>query len=229
MVTDPRVVRGMQAQLASWRSRVAGGAARVGWKIGFNSPAAQRQLGLDGTVVGHLTQATVLAPGTSHSLAGSHLVGAEPEVAIHLGRDVPAGAGGEAARGAIGALGAAIELVDVDRPLDDLEAILAANVFHRAVALGPPRSERAGGALAGVTARAFRNGEEVASVEAAAAGDLSAVVRHVADWLAAFGERLCAGDRIICGSLAPPIWVKPGDRVRVDLGPLGGVEIALTA
>ena len=230
MVTDPRVVRGMQAQLASWRSRVAGGAARVGWKIGFNSPAAQRQLGLDGTVVGHLTQATVLAPGTSHSLAGSHLVSAEPEVAIHLGRDVPAGAGGEAARAAIGALGAAIELVDIDRPLDDLEAILAANVFHRAVVLGPPRSERAGGALGGVTARAFHNGDQVAGVEAAAAaGDLSAVVRHVADWLAAFGERLCAGDRIICGSLALPIWVKPGDRVRVDLGPLGAVEVALTA
>src|SRR5438874_2192586 len=64
---------------------------------------------------------------------------------------------------------------------------------------------------------------------AAAAGDLSAVVCHVADWLAAFGERLRAGDRIICGSLAPPIWVKAGDRVRVDLGPLGAVEVALTA
>jgi len=230
MMTDPRVVRGMQAQLASWRSRIAGGAARVGWKIGFNSPAAQRQLGLDGTVVGHLTHATVLAPGASHSLAGSHLVCAEPEVAIHVGRDVPAGADGEAARTAIAALGAAIELVDVDRPLDDLEAILAANVFHRAVAFGSPRTERAGGALAGVTARAFRNGDEVACVEAAAAaGDLSAVVRHVADWLAAFGERLRAGDRIICGSLAPPILVKAGDRVRVDLGPLGGVETALTA
>ncbi|TMB24627.1 MAG: hypothetical protein E6J59_00085, partial [Deltaproteobacteria bacterium] len=207
-MTDPRVVRGMQAQLARWRRRIAGGAARVGWKIGFNSPAAQRQLGLDGTVVGHLTQATVLAPGTSHSLAGSRLVSAEPEVAVHLGRDVPAGAGGDAARAAIAALGAAIELVDIDGPLDDLEAILAANVFHRAAVLGPPRTERAGGALAGVTARAFRNGDEVASVEAAAAaGDLAAVVRHVADWLAAFGERLCAGDRIICGSLAPPIWV----------------------
>ena len=220
----------MQAQLARWRRRIAGGPARVGWKIGFNSPAAQRQLGLDGTVVGHLTQATVLAPGTSHSLAGSRLVSAEPEVAVHLGRDVPAGAGGDAARAAIAALGAAIELVDIDGPLDDLEAILAANVFHRAAVLGPPRTERAGGALAGVTARAFRNGDEVASVEAAAAaGDLAAVVRHVADWLAAFGERLCAGDRIICGSLAPPIWVKPGDRVRVDLGPLGAVEVALTA
>src|SRR5438093_6456411 len=179
----------MQAQLARWRRGIAGGAARVGWKIGFNSPAAERQLGLDGTVVGHLTQATVLAPGTSHSLAGSHLVSAEPEVAIHLGRDVPAGAGGDAVRAAIAALGSAIELVDIDRPLDDLETILAANVFHRAVLLGPPRAERAGGALAGVTARAFLNGDEVASADAAAAaGDVSEVVRHVADWLDAFGE-----------------------------------------
>src|SRR5436309_8504715 len=158
----------MQAQLASWRSRVAGGASRVGWKIGFNSPAAQKQLGLDGTVVGHLTQATVLAPGTSHSLAGSHLVCAEPEVTIHLGRDVPAVADGEAARAAIAALGAAIELVDIDRPLDDLEAILAANIFHRAVMLATPRAERAGGALGGVTARAFHNADQVASVEAGA-------------------------------------------------------------
>src|SRR2546428_7927605 len=99
----------MQAQLAGWRSRVAGGAARVGWKIGFNSPAAQRQLGLDGTVVGHLTQATVLAPGASHSLAGAHLVIAEPEGPIHLGRDVPASAGGAAARAAVAQLGAANE------------------------------------------------------------------------------------------------------------------------
>src|SRR5439155_163058 len=126
MMTDPRVVRGMQAQLASWRSRIAGGAARVGWKSGFNSPAAQRQRGLDGTVVGHLTQATVLAPGTSHSLAGPHPVCAEPEVAVHVRRDVPAGSGPAPA-------------------------------------------------------------------------------------------------------LAPPILVKAGDRVRVDLGRLGGVETALTA
>src|SRR3989454_4156834 len=204
----------MQAQLASWRSRVAGGASRVGWKIGFNSPATQKQLGLDGRVVGHLTQATVLAPGASHSLAGSHLVIAEPEVAIYLGRDVPAGADGEAARAAIAALGAAIELVDVDRPLDDLEAILAANVFHRAVMLGPPRTERAGGVLAGVTARVFRNGDEIASVEAAAAaGDLSAVVCHVADWLAAFWAQLPAGAPLLCASLPAPLSATRGGRV----------------
>src|SRR5258708_1290311 len=128
----------MQAQLASWRCRVAGGASRVGWKTGFTSPGAQKPPGLDGTVVGHPPQAPVLGPGPSHSLAGSHLVCAEPEVAIHLGRDVPAGADGEAARAAIGALGAAIELVDIDRPPADLEAIPAAHVFPRAVAFGSP-------------------------------------------------------------------------------------------
>src|SRR2546428_11209618 len=100
----------MQAQLARWRRRIAGGAARVGWKIGFNSPAAQRQLGLDGTVGGHLTQATGLAPGPSHSLARSQLVSAEAEVAVHLRRDVPGGADGGAARAGSAARGAPIEV-----------------------------------------------------------------------------------------------------------------------
>jgi len=146
VVSDPRIVRGMQAQLAGWRSRIAGGAVRVGWKIGFNSPAAQQQLGLDGTVVGHLTQATVLAPGASHSLAGSHLVCAEPEVAIHLGRDVPAGADGEAARAAIGALGAAIACerdgnlpvspLEVESKINDLERRARYEVAELALARG---------------------------------------------------------------------------------------------
>jgi 2-keto-4-pentenoate hydratase len=38
---------------------------------------------------------------------------------------------------------------------------------------------------------------------------------------------LRAGDRIIAGSLAPPLFVQPGDRVRLELGRLGGVELAL--
>src|SRR5207245_1228809 len=141
-------------------------------------PAPWHRRGRYGPVVGARPRAAVLAPGPGRSLAGSPLVCAEPEVAIHLGRDVPAGADGEAARAAIAALGAAIELVDIDRPLDDLETILAANVFHRAVVLGPPRAERAGAELAGVTARAFLHGAAVGREDAAAAaGAPSAAAR----------------------------------------------------
>ena len=227
---DPRVARGMEAQLRHWRTLLAGGAARVGWKIGLNDPRVQRHFGLAGCVVGHLTLATALVPRRRHSLAGGTRVGAEPEVAIHLGRDVPPGADRALAGTAIIGLGAALELVDIDGPLDDLEQIVARNTFHRGVLIGPTNPDRAGGVLADVTARVLHNAEEVAAVDAAAAvGDVPGLVRFAADFLGACGERLLAGDWILSGALTPQVWVQAGDVVGVDLGPLGSLSLGFTA
>src|SRR5262245_55682769 len=115
----------MQGQLARWRAALAHGASRVGWKTGINAPAVQRALGIDDVVLGHLPSATTLLPGATHSLAGGTRVGMEAEVALHVGTDLPGGATPDAARAAVAGLGAAIELVDIDRPFDDLEAIVA--------------------------------------------------------------------------------------------------------
>jgi len=221
---------GMEAQLAAWRRLLASGFARVGWKIGLTAPAVQARLGLGGPVVGHLTLATTLVPGASHSLAGGTRVGVEPEVAIHLSADVPPAAGRARAAEAIAGLGPALEVIDIDAPFDDLARIVARNVFHRAVAFGPTDPSRAGGSLAGIAARAVLNGCTVTEVSAAqAAGDLPDLVCLVADALGACGERLRAGDRIISGALTDPMWVKPGDTAGIDLGPLGALEVAFTA
>ncbi len=220
---DPRVMRGLEAQLRRWRVLLGGGAVRVGWKIG-------RHLGLDGCVLGHLTLATTIAPGDDHSLAGGTMVGVEPEVAIHVGRDVPAGAARAEAAAAVIGLGPALEIVDIDGPFDDVERIVAGNVFHRGVLFGVTHPERAGGSLDGVTARWLRNGDVVETLDAAAAaGDLPEIVRFVADTLGACGERLLAGDRIIAGSLTRAAWVRPGDVTGVDLGPLGTLALRFTA
>lgn len=230
MSADPRIARGMAAQLARRDRLVAAGHARVGWKIGFNTPRAQRALGLDGPVVGHLTLATVVVPGVAHALAGAVRPAVEPEVAVHLGADVPAHADRAAAATAITGLAAALELIDYDRPLDDLETILAANCFHRAVAFGPTHPGRAGGATDGLGLRLLRNGAEVARADAAAAaGDLVEVVRLVARFLAPFGDGVRAGDRIIAGGLVASVAVAPGDAVTVELGALGGVDVRFVA
>lgn len=219
----------MEAQLARWRALLGRGVARVGWKIGINDPRMQQQLGLDRPVVGHLTLATTLVPGAPHSLAGGTRVGVEPEVAIHLGRDVPAGAERALAEAAILGLGAALEVIDLDGPLDDLERIVAASSFHRAVLIGPTNPRHEGGVLTGVAMRFVHNGEELAAAPAApAAGDLPALVTLVADTLGCFGERLLAGDWIISGALARQAWVQPGDVVGLDLGPLGNLELRCT-
>jgi 2-keto-4-pentenoate hydratase len=226
---DPRIARGMEAQLRTWRKRIDAGERRAGWKIGLNATAVQQQLGLSKPVIGYLTSGTELAPGGSHSLAGGTRVGVEAEVVVEMAERVPAGADRESAAAAIGGLGAAIEVIDIDLPFEDLERILAENVFHRAVTLGaassPPTEVNAGE----VVARVVLNGSEEATASGATLiGDLPDIVRLVADMLGAFGEALLEGDRIISGSLTTIVWVEPGDRAEVDLGPLGKLAVGFT-
>ena len=57
---------------------------------------------------------------------------------------------------------------------------------------------------------------------------LEAMVAAVSDRLAAAGERLRPGDRIITGVIAPPPTVKAGDVVRLELESLGAVELAFS-
>jgi len=44
-------------------------------------------------------------------------------------------------------------------------------------------------------------------------GELIAIVGHVANLLAHFGETLRAGQIIIAGSITPPIWVGAGESI----------------
>jgi 2-keto-4-pentenoate hydratase len=227
--TDARVARGLGAQLARWRERLAAGERRLGWKIGLNLPAVQEALGISAPVIGALTSGSRLEPGAAHSLAGGTRVGVEPEIAIHMATEVAAGSDSRSAAAAIGALGPAIEVVDIDLPFEDLERILAGNVFHRAVMLGPADDRLSAEQVWGVTARVLLDGSEQASARVAdAAADPAAVVRLVADLLGELGETLAARDVIISGSLTPIVWVKAGDRVAVDLGPLGRLETSFT-
>jgi 2-oxo-hept-3-ene-1,7-dioate hydratase len=221
---DPRVEAGLLRQLEDWRRLLGEGAERIGWKIGFNDPRMQDRLGLSEPVIGFLTSATAIAAGGSHSLAGAGRPLVEPEVAIELRRDVGPGAEVDEALAAIQSLGSAIEVVDMPAPPDDVEEALADNVFHRGVALGPYRQDAAVG---GVVATVTVSGEQRESAPAEV--DLADTIRLVADLLAACGERLKGGDRIIAGTVTPPLPVSAGDRVQADLGPLGRVELAFTA
>jgi 2-keto-4-pentenoate hydratase len=226
---DPRVAHAMARLLDAWRARPPS-ALRVGWKVGLTDRAVQRHLGLAGPFVGPLTLATALVPGAPHSLAGGTRVGVEPEVAIHLGAAVPAGATPAVAAAAIVGLAPALEVVDLDRPLDDIERLVTCNSLHRAFLVGPTDPARAGGSLAGVAFRTARNDEAIGEGAVAdGAGDLPALVASVAALLAPAGEALVAGDWILSGALTRPVWVAPGDVVSVDLGPLGALTLATTA
>jgi 2-keto-4-pentenoate hydratase len=229
---DARIARGMRAQLALRRRHIASGAAPIGWKVGFGAPAALAKFAIPGPLVGFMLNRNVVASGATVSLAGWVKPAAEPEIAVEMGADLPGGGSRAAAAAAIGAIGPAIELADVDVPPEDVETILAGNIFHRHVVFGPRDRARAGGSTDGLRACVLRNGATHADTTELEAntGRLVDIVRHVADLLAACGERLAAGDVIIAGSVVAPIFLGADDRaIDYALDPLGSVAVRFAA
>jgi 2-keto-4-pentenoate hydratase len=230
-IDDPRILRGMALQLGRWRERLNAGEKPLGWKVGFGAPAAMQKFGITAPLVGFLTDCALVATGSVVSLADWKKPVAEPEIAVHMGRDLSAGADRETVKAAIAGLGPAIELADVDRPPEDVEQILAGNIYQRGVILGPCNASRAGGVVEGLHGHISRNGSAFAdtSEPQALTGDLIEIVRHVADTLADFGQTLRAGQIIITGSIVPPLWVEAGEEIIFKLDPVGSVSIRFAA
>jgi 2-keto-4-pentenoate hydratase len=207
------VERGTRAMLVRRREILARGAGPVGWKIGFNIPEMQQKLGIDRPLAGFLTTDGLLEDGAEVSLDGPLLV--ESEVAVELGDDTRS----------IAALLPALELADPPDLEQDVETILAGNIFHRGVAFGPRVETQVPGA-----ARILVNGEVQHSLPAERAGaHLTDMVGAIAGRLAGAGEEPRAGDRIITGILVPPHRAEPGDTVRLELEAVGGVELRFAA
>lgn len=229
---DPRITRGMQTQLARLRERLAAGEKSIGWKLAFSTPAWRQKLGLQAPLTGFLTDKAVVASGTLISLADWTKAVVEPEIAAHMGSDLPSGADRDAVRRAIKGIGPAIELADSVRPSEDVEQILAGNIAQRGVVLGPCDTTRAGGRLDGVRARVSRNGKKIVDTTdpEALPGELIGLVGCVADRLAECGEVLRSGQVIITGTIVPPlIVVEAGEEIVFDLDPIGTVSIRFLA
>ena len=195
-ISDPRLLRGLEKQMALRRSRIAAGGQRLGWKAAFGAPAAQAKFGITAPAPGFLLRENLVASGSTVSLKGWTKPIAEPEIAVHMGRDLAPGAGEAEIRAAIAGLGPAIELVDLSFAADDIETVLAANIFQRNVVLGPRDDSRAGArldGLAGIVARHGAAAERVTAMEAIT-GPIIATVGHLASVLGQLGERLQAGD-----------------------------------
>ena len=220
---DARVERGTRAMLALREERLAVGERPIGWKLGLGAPAVQERLGLDGPLVGFLTDAVLLASGATAAIGGWTGATLEAELAVHIGRDVPAGTPAGDVPALVAGICPAIELVDINLPLEDVEAGLAGDIFHRHVLLGPAEAFEPDG----LRARIEHAGEAAAVDDPwALVGDPAEAVAHLATHLAAFGESVRAGDVLITGSIVPALAVGPGQRIGYRLEPLG--ELAVT-
>ena len=224
----PLIKKGMTAQLAKRRARIAGGEKPLGWKVGLGAPATMQKMGLTAPIVGFLMQRAQIASGGSASLKGYVKPVAEPEICVRMARNLQHGASTDEAAAAVKEMFPAIELADLD-PVpasDNLDAVLEGDIFQRHVILCS--NTRPGLSTSGLTSRVFRCGVEtsVTSDPEALTGKLPDIVAHVANTLAAFGETLAAGDVIITGSITPPLMIGPDETELAHvLEPIGRVTI----
>jgi 2-keto-4-pentenoate hydratase len=228
---DARIRNGMRKQFALFEERKRTGAKRIGWKVGFGAPAAKEKLGLTMPLIGFLLDRAVLADGDSVSLAGWTKPVAEPEIAVELARDLSEPADEREIAQAIAAIGPAIELADVDGPTDDVESILAGDIFQRHVIFGPRRSVELPGGISRLAGEVTLSGRAVpvpTDLEANT-GRLLEITRQVAATLAALGEKLRAGDVVIAGSTTPPLLLgAEDDLLRWEIRPIGAVAVRFT-
>src|SRR5262245_38691215 len=151
--SDPRIARGMEKMLRLREGRLKAGHKPIGWKVGFGAPTALQRLGLQAPLVGFLTDKALLASPARVSIAGWTKPALEPEIAVYMGADLSGPPERGRTRAAIAAIGPAIELADVEFPPDDVEAIVAGNIYNRHVILGRADTSRAGCRLDGLTGR----------------------------------------------------------------------------
>jgi 2-keto-4-pentenoate hydratase len=222
---DPRIAAGTSAMLAARSEALTAGASPLGWKLGFGAPAALARFGTDRPLVGFLTGDRVLASGASVDVSEWVAPRLEAEVAAHVGRPVAAAASPAEALAAISGWSVAIELADLDPPPADLEEVLAGNIFHRHVLLGPVVPA----VPAGLSFAVLRNGAEVAATSDpfALTGELGSILASTASTLASCGASLSAGDVIITGSVLPPLDVSAGGSWHVVAPGLGKVSLQL--
>lgn len=208
-----------------WQSQ---GRRIVGRKVGLTAKAVQIQLGVDQPDFGVLFDDMLIDDGGVLYARDVLQPKAEAEVALILGRDLPAGQVTVAdVEDAIDEVVAAIEIVD--SRISDWKITFADTVADNGSSakfvLGRTRKPLAGLDL-WTCGMALEVNGAVASLGAGAAclGHPLNAATWLANILVERGEPLRAGDIILTGALGPMVAIKPNDLVKASIGGLGSVS-----
>ena len=226
MARDPRIERGMLAQLTERAQRLEDGEASLGWKLGMGVPAAMKKLGTDAPLVGYLLAGARVDDGGTVSLDGWGNAKLEPEIAVHMGADL---APRRLARGRRGGDRRAGRRDRARRPRprrrrprgDPRGRHLPAPRAARPARRGRDRRRRL---RARARRTATRRRPPPTPPRRPATPSTSCCTSRPSS--ATAGETLRAGEVVICGSVVPALDVAPGDTVEVQLDPLGTLTVS---
>ena len=221
---------GVAAQVAL--AGLLGASNPVGFKIGATTVAMQRYLGLDGPAAGFMSEASLHGTGSTLAWDRFFRPGAECEIAVQLGHDLPGACSADVARAAVEMVLPAIEIVE--NRYEDLAsfgaaALVADQVFHGAAILGEPFTAWREADLSAVRGRISVDG----IVRGEGFGrDLLGGPFDALAWLAgsmeaaAFGG-LRAGQIVMLGSVCTPVWLDEPGRVDVVFEGMAPVRVDL--
>ena len=229
LVSDGDVATAYAVQRRNLDLRVAGGARRVGRKIGLTSAAVQNQLGVTQPDTGWLFDDMAVPSGGIVPAGRLLQPRVEAEVAFWLAADIPADVDSiDDVRAAISTVVAAIEIVDsrvrdwdisiVDTVADNASSGMFVIADHRVPIADIDPQE--------VWMTMRRNGEVVSTGSGTAClGDPLNAVLWLARASAQLGDPLRRGELILSGALGPLVPAGPGDHVRAELSGLGTVDV----
>jgi len=221
-------IQGRAAELRAARRATTA----AGHKIGSTTPVMQAYLAISSPCSGIMLADTVVGDGAEFEVPPHGVLGVECELAVRLGRDLPARdepyTRDELAH-AVSSCMAAIEVVE-DRYVDwrtlDAPTLIADDFFHVGAVLGEERADVDPRDLHLARGSMRLDGSVVGS------GTGADVLGHplaALGWLADSGAGLRAGEVVMLGSLVETNWVAAGMRVRIDNEPLGPVEVTFQA
>jgi 2-keto-4-pentenoate hydratase len=218
-------------QEALW-PRMAPGAAIVGWKIGLTTPRMQQMCGIDEPIVGAILAGRVHA-SPARAASGDHVrLGAESEIALRIGRPIPADASPQAALACVDGVCAAFELIEdwgADYAHLSAATLVADNAWNAGLVTGPLRAAAGLRSLAGRAGVLYRDGERQDEGSSSdVLGDPVNALAWVARHLAERGRPLEPGQWVSTGSIVPTRFVEPGQTWRFEVEGLEPVELVVT-
>lgn len=207
----------------------------AGWKIAATSPAGQRHIGVDGPLAGRLLSGTLVAPGATVDLSGNAMRVAEAEFAFRMASPLPSRSTPytlDEVRSAIASLHLAIEVPD--SRYEDYAAVGAPQLIADMACaswatIGPAvTGDWRALDLDSHRVAAFRGDRPAGEGSGANVGGPLRALTWLANEVATHAGGLRPGDVVITGTCVPPVPVAPADRLRMDFGSLGAIELGFS-
>lgn len=209
-------------------------ARRLGYKIGATNPTAREMLGTREAFAGVLISNHCHASPLTIRAADYHVIVLEAEIAVRLGRDLPASGAPytpEVVAGAVDAAAPAIEIVTSPFPVWNkagIGNIIADNGANGCWIHGRFINDFNDLDLVNQKVSLAINGTvEREGAGANVDGGPMIVLAWLANFLIAMGGGLKAGDLVTTGSTTQPMLGAAGQDVVADFGPLGQCHLII--